>query len=53
MQEPEKCHLYEKMGYRRTGKTKQINERMTLVFLRKNKVGRKVARMRKEKMLLT
>lgn len=32
LQEPGNCHLYEKMGYRRTGKTEQINERMTLVF---------------------
>ncbi|MBD5466672.1 MAG: GNAT family N-acetyltransferase [Lachnospiraceae bacterium] len=32
LQEPGNCHLYERMGYRRTGKTKQINEKMTLVF---------------------
>lgn len=32
LQETGNCHLYEKMGYRRTGKTKQINERMALVF---------------------
>lgn len=32
LQEPGNCHLYEKMGYRKTGKTKQINERMTLVL---------------------
>ena len=32
LQEPGNCHLYEKMGYRKTGKTKQVNERMTLVF---------------------
>lgn len=35
LQEPGNCHLYEKMGYRKTGKTKQINERMTLVFYAK------------------
>ncbi len=32
LQEPKNCHLYEKMGYRQTGKTKVINERLTLVF---------------------
>ena len=26
LQEPENCHLYEKMGYRQTGKTKVINK---------------------------
>lgn len=35
LQEPGNCHLYEKMGYRRTEKTKQINERLTLVFYTK------------------
>lgn len=35
LQEPKNCHLYEKMGYRRTGKTKVINERLTLVFYEK------------------
>lgn len=35
LQEAGNCHLYEKMGYRKTGKTKQINERMTLVFYEK------------------
>ena len=32
LQEPENCHLYEKMGYRQTGRTEVINERLTLVF---------------------
>ena len=32
LQEPKNSHLYEKMGYRQTGKTKVINERLTLVF---------------------
>lgn len=32
LQEPGNCHLYEKMGYHKTGEMKQINERMTLVF---------------------
>ena len=35
LQEPENCHLYEKMGYRQTGKTKVINERLTLIFYEK------------------
>ena len=29
-------YLYEKMGYKQTGKTEVINERLTLVFYRKN-----------------
>ncbi len=32
LQEPKNCHLYEKLGYRRTGNTKIINEKLTLVF---------------------
>lgn len=32
LQEPGNCHLYEKMGYRRTGRTEVVNERLTLVF---------------------
>ena len=35
LQEKGNCHLYEKMGYRRTGETKFINERMTLVLYAK------------------
>lgn len=35
LQEPRNCHLYEKMGYRRTGKTETINEKLTLVFYEK------------------
>lgn len=35
LQEPGNCHLYEKMGYRQTGKTEVINERLTLVFYEK------------------
>lgn len=35
LQEPKNCHLYEKMGYRRTGKTSVVNERLTLVFYEK------------------
>jgi hypothetical protein len=36
LQEEGNCHLYEKMGYRQTGKTEVINDKMTLVFYRKN-----------------
>ncbi len=36
LQEPKNCHLYEKMGYRQTGKTEVINEKLTLVFYAKN-----------------
>lgn len=35
LQEPENCHLYEKMGYHRTGQTLVINGRMTLVYYEK------------------
>ena len=35
LQEPKNCHLYEKMGYRQTGRTRVINERLTLVFYTK------------------
>ena len=35
LQEAGNCHLYEKMGYRQTGETKIINERLTLVFYKK------------------
>lgn len=31
------CHLYEKMGYRQTGVRKAVNERMTLVWYRKER----------------
>ena len=31
LQEKGNCYLYEKMGYRRTGRTEVINERMTIV----------------------
>ena len=34
-QEEKLCHLYEKMGYRRTGEYEKINDRMTLVYYRK------------------
>ena len=35
LQEKENCHLYEKMGYRKTDKTKIINARMTLISYKK------------------
>lgn len=35
LQEKGNCHLYEKMGYHQTGKIKQINEKLTLVFYEK------------------
>ena len=35
LQEEGNCRLYEKIGYRRTGDTQVINERMTLVFYEK------------------
>lgn len=35
LQEPKNCHLYEKLGYRRTGASKVINDRMTIVFYEK------------------
>ena len=31
LQEEKNCALYEKMGYRRTGRSKQINDNLTLV----------------------
>lgn len=36
LQEHGNCYLYEKMGYRQTGQTKIINERMTIVYYEKN-----------------
>ena len=35
LQETGNCRLYEKMGYRQTGKRKKINDRMTLVCYEK------------------
>ena len=35
LQEAGNCHLYEKLGYRRTGETKEINDNMTLVSYEK------------------
>ena len=35
LQEKANCHLYEKMGYRQTGKPKRVNDKLTLVFYKK------------------
>lgn len=35
LQEPRNCYLYEKLGYVKTGETKIINSKMTLVFYEK------------------
>ena len=35
-QEKANCYLYEKMGYYQTGKRKIVNDKMTLVFYRKD-----------------
>lgn len=39
LQESKNCYLYEKMGYRRTGRTRVINERLTLVSYEKSRRG--------------
>ena len=35
LQEEGNCYLYEKMGYRRTGVTRELNDKMTIVFYKK------------------
>lgn len=35
LQEQRNCYLYEKLGYKQTGKTEIINSKMTLVFYEK------------------
>lgn len=35
LQEQKNCYLYEKMGYRTSGKTKIINDKLTLIFYEK------------------
>jgi ribosomal protein S18 acetylase RimI-like enzyme len=37
LREEGNCHLYEKIGYIRTGKTEEINEKMTLIYYEKVK----------------
>mgnify|MGYP003399395110 CR=1 FL=1 len=36
LQEESNCYLYEKLGYKRTGKIENINERMDIVYYEKN-----------------
>jgi predicted acetyltransferase len=36
LQEEGNCHLYEKMGYKRTGKIENINEKMDIVYYEKD-----------------
>ena len=36
LQEKGNCYLYEKMGYKQTGKTEEINEKLSLVFYKKD-----------------
>lgn len=36
LQEKGNCHLYEKLGYKSTGTTKVINDKLTLVFYEKD-----------------
>jgi len=36
LQEEGNCYLYEKLGYKRTGETEKINERMDIVYYEKN-----------------
>ena len=36
LQEQGNCHLYEKMGYKKTGRTEHINDKMDIVFYEKN-----------------
>jgi GNAT superfamily N-acetyltransferase len=35
LQEQGNCYLYEKLGYQKTGKIKEINEKMSIVFYEK------------------
>ena len=39
LQEKGNCYLYEKLGYHQTGKTEQINDKMTIVFYKKDWTG--------------
>ena len=38
MQEEGLCHLYEKLGYKWTGKSKIINEKITIIFYEKSQI---------------
>jgi predicted acetyltransferase len=35
LQEEGNCHLYEKIGYKRTGEEKKVNERMDIIYYEK------------------
>ncbi len=35
LEEPKNCHLYEKLGYKKNGKSEVINDKMTIVFYEK------------------
>ena len=39
LQEDKLCHLYEKMGYHKTGQQRRLKEGMDLVFYAKDKAG--------------
>ena len=39
LEEAGNCHLYENIGYKKTGKTEMINEKMTLVFYEKKQTN--------------
>lgn len=39
LEEPGNCHLYEKLGYKKTGKTERIKDGMTIVFYEKRKAS--------------
>ena len=36
LEEKGNCYLYEKMGYHKTGKIEKLNDRLTLVYYKKN-----------------
>lgn len=38
LQEQGNCYLYEKLGYQKTGQTKQINNNMTIVYYEKRMI---------------
>lgn len=52
LQEQGNCYLYNKIGYRKTGEIKQINDRMTIVFLEK-KVNEQYSSARHHKVSLS
>ncbi len=39
LQEKGNCHLYEKIGYKKTGKVENINERMDIVYYEKKNIS--------------